>query len=224
MVNVRSKRRGIREGTQRTPLCVLCEYLCVPFRLKLFIKSRSTFVLMLILAIGVVAQTRRRQPVSKPATQQAPKGSPTKYSVFQHSSDKHKSVACNACHKVPTAWTAKRDFPDVADFPNHDACVRCHRQQFFTRQSFAGMGPAICTVCHVRAAPREEGRFAFGKPNVAGQAPKPKDERQFKIEFPHDKHQNVIASLRPRHSANVAGSFIRASFFQPARMDEKKSG
>src|SRR5258707_14198165 len=119
MVNVRSKRKGrkgIRKGTQRTPLCMLCEYLCVPLRLKLFIKSRSTFVLMLILAIGVVAQTRRRQPVSKPVTQQAPKGSRTMYSYFQHSSDKHKRLACNACHKVPTAWTAKSDFQVVADF------------------------------------------------------------------------------------------------------------
>ena len=143
------------------------------------------------------AQTRRRKTVAKPATQQAPKAPLAKYSAFQHSSDKHKSLACNACHKVPTAWTAKREFPDVADFPNHDACVRCHRQQFFTRQSFVGTGPAICTVCHVRAAPREDGRFVFGKPNGAGQATKPKDERQFTIEFPHDKHQNVIASAAP---------------------------
>src|SRR5205085_48034 len=82
-----------------------------------------------------------------------------------HASDKHKSLACNACHKIPTAWSAKREFPDVADFPDHDACVRCHRQQFFTRQSFVGTGPTICTVCHVRAAPREDTRFAFGKPN-----------------------------------------------------------
>ena len=70
---------------------------------------------------------------------------------------------------------------------------RCHRQQFFTRQATIGTGPAICTVCHLRAAPREDRRFAFGKPNSANQTAKPKDERQFKIEFPHDKHQNVIA-------------------------------
>ncbi len=169
------------------------------------------------------AQKRRPKRVSALTTQQpAPRGSATKYSTFLHSSEKHKSLACNACHKVPTEWTAKRDFPDVADFPNHDACVRCHRQQFFTRQAFIGTGPAICTVCHVRAAPREDGRFAFGRPNVTGQVTKPKDERQFTIEFPHDKHQNVIASVRPRSSSNEAVGFIRASFFKPGPLDEKR--
>ena len=197
--------------------------------------KRATIPLLLFaiaLAIGAicprwsaaeVANAQRRRPkrvTSSPA--QAPRGSATKYSAFLHSSEKHKGLACSACHKIPTHWTAKRDFPDVADFPNHDACVRCHRQQFFTRQAFVGAGPAICTVCHVRAAPREDGRFVFGKPNGANQAAKPKDERQFMIEFPHDKHQNVIASLRPRRSANDAVNFIRASFFKPQSVDEKK--
>ena len=155
--------------------------------------------LILWLISGVAAatisagQTRRRVP-SRPATQpQAPRGSAAKYSAFVHASERHKSLACNSCHKIPTAWNAKREFPDVADFPDHDACVRCHRQQFFTGQAFSVTGPAICTVCHLRAAPSQAARFAFGKPNLANQTAKPKDERQFTIEFPHDKHQNVIA-------------------------------
>jgi hypothetical protein len=169
------------------------------------------------------AQKRRPRQVSAATPQQqAPRGSATKYSAFLHSSAKHKSLACNACHKVPTEWTAKRDFPDVADFPNHDACVHCHRQQFFTRQAFSGTGPAICTVCHVRAAPREDGRFAFGKPNVAGQTAKPKDERQFTTEFPHDKHQNVIALLRRHRASEQQPSLVRASFFRANTSDEKK--
>ena len=170
------------------------------------------------------AQKRRSKRVP-PATQQPPRGAAVKYSAFLHSSDKHESLTCNACHKVPTAWTAKRDFPDVAAFPNHDACIRCHRQQFFTRQSFVGTGPAICTVCHVRATPREAGRFVFGKPNGAGQAAKPKDERQFTIEFPHDKHQNVIAWLRnlrsisPSRETIEPARFTRVSF---TRTDENQ--
>src|SRR5256885_9540402 len=120
------------------------------------VRSHARYSLLLIIITGcaiavVAAQTRRRPRVSKPAPQQqAPRGSATKYSAFLHSSDKHKGLACNACHKIPTAWTAKRSFPDVADFPDHDACVRCHRQQFFTRQAMIGTGPTICTVCHVR--------------------------------------------------------------------------
>jgi len=152
------------------------------------------------LAAIVAAQTRRRPPAQKPAAQTQARGSAARYSAFLHSSDKHKSLECNACHKIPTTWTANRAFPDVADFPNHDACVRCHRPQFFTRQAMSGTGPSICTVCHLRAAPREDRRFAFGKPNSANQTAKPRDARQFKIEFPHDKHQNVIAKLQANQS------------------------
>ena len=172
-----------------------------------------------VLAVALIAaQTRSRKRVPKPAAQQAPRGSANKYSSFLHSSSRHQSLSCNACHKVPTEWTAKRVFPDVADFPNHDACVRCHRQQFFTRQAFVATGPAICTVCHVRAAPREDVRFAFGKPNNANQPIKARDERQFSIEFPHDKHQNVIASSGPRQR-RIHSQIVQISFSGP---DDKR--
>jgi hypothetical protein len=189
-------------------------------RLKLILRNRRTiaFLIFAVFAVALTAaQTRQRRRVSKPSTskQQSPRGSAAKYSAFLHSSAKHQSLTCNACHKVPTEWTAKRVFPDVADFPNHDACVRCHRQQLFTRQAFIATGPAICTVCHVRAAPREDGRFAFGKPNSSNQVTKAKDERQFSIEFPHDKHQNVIAALRSMDGLRI----VRASF---SISDDKK--
>jgi cytochrome c553 len=214
-------RKGRRKVRKEESFAFLRDDLCVPLRLRSFMNRHLVLSLILILgAVTASAQTRRRAPAPKPSTQ-APRGSAAKYSAFMHSSDKHQALACNACHKVPTEWTAKRDFPDVADFPNHDACVRCHRQQFFTRQSVVGTGPAICTVCHVRAAPREGARFVFGKPNPAAQATKPKDERQFTIEFPHDKHQNVIASVRPGPGSEMGGSFIRASFFQRMADDQK---
>jgi hypothetical protein len=182
-------------------------------------------ILLLIFACAAAlagAQTRHPKRAPKPSsTTQGPRGSATRYSAFLHSSEKHKSLECNACHKIPTSWTAKRDFPDAADFPDHDACVRCHRQQFFTRQAFAGTGPTICTVCHERAAPREDARFAFGKPNSANQTAKPKAERQFTIEFPHDKHQNVIASLRCGAGKEDKVRLVRASFFGAAADDKK---
>src|ERR1043165_5511204 len=176
-------------------------------------KRIAAIIVLCFCATVVIAQTRRRpRTTTRPKTQtSAPRGAPPKYSAFLHSSDKHKSLTCNECHKVPTGWTAKRDFPDVADFPDHDACVRCHRQQFFTRQAMIGTGPAICTVCHVRAAPREDARFAFGKPNTSAQQAKAKDERQFTIEFPHDKHQNVIAMWHRLQSVGL-GSHHRLKF------------
>jgi len=160
-------------------------------------KSIGLMLIILGCAVGFTSSQTRRRSRTTPAQTQAPRGSAAKYSGFRHPSEKHKSLECNACHKIPTVWTAKRDFPDVADFPDHDSCVQCHRQQFFTRQAFSGTGPAICTVCHLRAAPREDARFAFGKPNNSNQTLKAKEERQFTIEFPHDKHQNVIALFRP---------------------------
>ena len=176
-------------------------------------------IICLTLAAIVAAQRRPRPTARRPvAQQQAPRGSAAKYSAFLHSSDKHKSLECNACHKIPTTWTANRAFPDVADFPDHDACVRCHRAQFFTRQAMTGTGPAICTVCHLRAAPREDRRFAFGKPNSANQTAKPKEERQFRIEFPHDKHQNVIARLRELQSV----SFRSHHRLKSVPQDDKK--
>ena len=219
MVNGESKNRvtqRISQRAQRIFLCVPLRRPLRPLRLILLVTRRLVYVFVPIFAIGAVAisaQTRPRKRVPRPSPQQqAPKGSAAKYSAFLHSSDKHKSLGCNACHKVPTEWTAKREFPDVADFPNHDACVRCHRQQFFTRQAFVATGPAICTVCHVRAAPREEGRFAFGKPNSSNQATKAKDERQFSIEFPHDSHQNVIASTNPAAQPDAGARIVRVSF------------
>src|SRR5438552_4053663 len=124
----------------------------------------SFFLIGVSLAVVAAAQSRRRPRGPRPA---APRGAATRYAEFLHTSDKHKALACNACHKIPTEWSGQRAFPDVADFPDHEACVRCHRPQFFSGQAMIGTGPTICTICHLRAAPREASRFAFGAPNNA---------------------------------------------------------
>jgi hypothetical protein len=101
------------------------------------------------------------------------------YTKFSHSTPKHKAN-CNTCHKPPTKnWTKASSFPDISDFPDHDACVSCHRAQFFR-----GQRPPICTVCHLKTSPRDDARYAFRKPASS---------LQFVIEFPHDRHQDVIA-------------------------------
>jgi len=104
------------------------------------------------------------------------------YSSFSHSTPKHKA-ACNTCHQAPTRnWTKVSSYPDVADYPDHEACVSCHRAQFFK-----GARPQICAVCHSRTSPRDDVRYAFRNPAT---------KLQFLIEFPHDRHQNVIALYR----------------------------
>jgi hypothetical protein len=99
------------------------------------------------------------------------------YSKFSHATPKHKAT-CNTCHKI--------SFPDINDYPSHNACVSCHRPQFFR-----GAKPPICSVCHSKTSPRDEARLAFRNPA---------SKLQFAIEFPHDKHQDVIAMLRFSHA------------------------
>lgn len=130
---------------------------------------------------GVAGQKRGlRRPLKSPA------GKPRiDYSRFSHATKEH-TESCKTCHKTPTPnWQKVRAFPDTADFPDHVACVRCHRPQFFK-----GAQPVICSDCHTKTSPRDAARFDFRNPVRP---------RQFTIEFPHDKHQDVIARLdRPR--------------------------
>ena len=99
------------------------------------------------------------------------------YSDFSHATKKHQA-SCSTCHKIT--------FPDIKDYPNHDECVSCHRPQFFR-----GARPPICSVCHTKTSPRDEARLPFRNPAAT---------RQFAIEFPHDRHQDVIAMLRFSHA------------------------
>ena len=162
------------------------------------------------------AQAQRRN--RRPTRLSSPSPSRIDYSKFSHATEKHKA-ACNTCHKIPSRnWQQAGDFPDVVDYPDHDACVSCHRQQFFR-----GARPVICSICHVKVSPRDEARFAFRNPLT---------QRQFLIEFPHDKHQDVIArtqdppgSLGQLSAVATAPSsvFVRASFNASQVQDKTKT-
>lgn len=138
-------------------------------------------------------RTQRRQTRSTP-----PRKPTIDYSKFSHATKKHQEE-CSTCHKNPTDnWQKVRGLPDVADYPDHETCVSCHRQQFFK-----GARPAICTICHSKVSPRDDVRFAFRNPIGL---------RQFTIEFPHDTHQDVIASLRqPARDEEKTVMFLKAS-------------
>ena len=143
-------------------------------------------------AIGQKRAPRRAAgpPASRPTA--------VDYSRFSHATKKHQD-ACNTCHKVPTSnWRKVRDYPDIADYPDHDSCLNCHRAQFFK-----GAKPVICSVCHSKVSPRDAARFAFRNPAR---------KRQFTIEFPHDKHQDVIAKLFLGSPVEQRPGFVHASF------------
>lgn len=161
----------------------------------------AAFLVTIVIGdFSATAQTRpRRRPVTPTAR--------IAYSRFSHATDKHRG-ACVTCHESPTKdWRKVRDYPDVADYPDHDACVSCHRRQFFK-----GANPQICLVCHLKSSPRDERRYAFRNPAAP---------LQFTIEFPHDKHQDVIARTRrqpaPQEATREPG-FVRAVYLTTARV------
>ncbi len=173
--------------------------------LLLAIACLAISILGLILNESPAAAQRRRprRPVTTPGTTTG-----VDYAHFSHATRKHQG-ACNTCHKVPTInWKKSRDYPDVADYPGHDACVSCHRAQFFK-----GAKPIICSDCHAKISPRDDARFPFRNP--AGR-------RQFVIEFPHDKHQDVIAKLMRGFDSEPSTRFVLASFAGPAADERTK--
>ncbi|HEY0462175.1 MAG TPA: cytochrome c3 family protein [Pyrinomonadaceae bacterium] len=116
---------------------------------------------------------------------------PTRYSEFPHA--KHK-MKCDSCHKFSSAnWKSVRKegaFPDVTDYPRHESCLSCHRQQFFN-----GAKPAICTICHLSGTPQGAPRHPFPNPReIFDQSPKGKSATpDFQISFPHDKHIDIVS-------------------------------
>lgn len=131
---------------------------------------------------------RRRVPANKP---------PVDYSRFSHLTEQHRA-ACSSCHTFPSKnWNEVRKgddaFPDVTEYPQHQACLSCHRQQFFARERPV---PKICSNCHVKATPVDTSRYPF--PSL-GQAflttVKGRDfVSDFRVVFPHEKHADATCT------------------------------
>lgn len=151
--------------------------------------------------------TRRRAP----ARPQRPR---VDYTKFTHSTSAHRKDSCASCHKSPSDnWSQVRErdaaFPDITDYPEHESCLSCHRQQFFR-----GARPAICTVCHTVVSPRSGARHPFANPAAAFARSKKgsSETSEFAINFPHDLHQDVMARAPSRDEPGVR--FVRAAFAQ----------
>jgi LSD1 subclass zinc finger protein len=175
----------------------------------------ATMVFLLLTTFLLLSASHSRAQKRGTPRQRAPRPSQTKaidYSKFSHATTKHQA-ACNTCHKLPSRnWQKVRSYPDISDYPDHDACVSCHRLQFFK-----GAKPVICAVCHTKTSPRDDVRFAFRNPTRP---------HQFSIEFPHDKHQDVIALLQGLPVKSKANPppllFVRASLGFANRMVDDK--
>ncbi|MFN0280288.1 MAG: hypothetical protein ACKVRN_17055 [Pyrinomonadaceae bacterium] len=141
--------------------------------------------------------------------------------VFSHTTAAHregKYQDCKVCHALPTRnWTSPRadkeaPFPDVRDYPfneprtqgSHTTCVGCHQNDFFT--------PSFCIGCHTAAGNKANARNVRAFPN-------PANGTQFVTVFPHDAHQDIIASNERKKDIAV-GHFVLASF-SPIPDDKK---
>ena len=139
----------------------------------------------------------------------------TDYSKFSHEIHQAMDIECSSCHKVPTAnWNKIRDadtaFPDVTDFPTHDSCISCHREQFFK-----GRPPAICSICHKNPSPSDSSRFPFPNPReIYDKTERGKrSESKFEIYFPHATHVDLVSSRDGPSGKSANGArFVKARF------------
>lgn len=194
------------------------------------VKSHSFRAIRLVVfAVGVVfvitlhftdisqAEPQRRPQRSRSQKPKTPPKPKIDYKNFSHTTHVvTQKLACNSCHKVPSKnWNVVRKgdaaFADVTDFPEHSACLECHRTQFFARERPA---PAICANCHIAVTPRDTARWLF--PSL-GDLSDPKLKRrdapsEFAVGFPHDKHIDAIGlNLLPERER---APFINATFQQ----------
>ncbi|HEX8189033.1 MAG TPA: hypothetical protein VF586_11820 [Pyrinomonadaceae bacterium] len=188
--------------------------------------KRRTLTLALLLSAALagvvcvrVSSSAAREPQRRrgstqrrtPARAQRPR---VDYTNFTHSTPGHRKDSCDSCHKSPSDnWARVRGgnaaFPDITDYPEHESCLSCHRQQFFR-----GARPAICSVCHTAVSPRSAARHPFANPAAAfARSEKGRRETsEFAVNFPHDLHQDVMARAPAPGDSGV--SFVRAAFAQ----------
>jgi hypothetical protein len=158
---------------------------------------------ILHLSSGHSAATATASPRPTPAVKTS------KYTEFQHSEKAHQ-MDCGKCHKFPSDnWNKVRAgnaaFPDITDYPKHQSCVGCHKQQFFK-----GTPPKICSICHTNPSPDDSSRHPYPNPReIFDKSPKGKTaESDFVVGFPHDKHIEIVSGIRTQ-PAFINASFVR---------------
>ena len=132
-----------------------------------------------------------------------------RFANFSHAVKQHSRLACSSCHKFPSAnWRSVRKkgeaFPDITDYPKHESCLSCHRQQFFGSPK-----PSICSICHTNPGPRNSSRHAFPNPReVFDKTAKGRQHTSdFAISFPHDKHIEIVSQNESQDATFVNASF-----------------
>jgi hypothetical protein len=165
------------------------------------------------------ATPKPKRSSAKTEAKPTPTPSDAKFSKFTHETHEAMSLTCDACHSVPTSnWNTVRPkdtaFEDVTDYPKHERCIDCHREQFFS-----GKPPTICSVCHTNPSPNDSTRHPFANPReLFDVSPKGKQAASaFEIYFPHDKHIEIVSSVDNRFDLKRSGlSFVNAGYTRRA--------
>ena len=138
------------------------------------------------------------------------------YTDFPHAQKAHQKE-CSTCHTFPspnwkTVRPATEAFPDVTEYPEHQSCVGCHRQQFFK-----GTRPNICTICHIAPSPRGGPRHPFPNPReVFDTSKKAADATSdWSVSFPHDKHVEIVSRTATRRAYLLSVGFVRPEPSRP---------
>ncbi len=160
---------------------------------RLFVLALCLVCAALVLCAARLAPTTAAAPPAEPQQRRAParpqrprtqsnRRPAIDYTKFSHATKGH-FEDCASCHVTDTVPKMTLDKPDIKEYPDHQACIQCHRAQFF-RGPVRGTAPAICADCHVAAAPRNGARFPF---------PKSAAQSQFADLFPHVNHVKSTA-------------------------------
>ena len=114
----------------------------------------------------------------KAARSETPQGSGIDYSKFVHTSQRHASLACNACH-------TRADNSATPKFPGHAACTKCHLAQFVTPNV------PMCVICHSDVKSAAAPLKAFP----------PSFNESFNVKFDHAQH--MTGSARPANGCQA---------------------
>ncbi len=87
---------------------------------------------------ALTTETQRTQSLHRELSMLtgSPQGPDRDYANFKHTSQKHASLACTACHE------RGGDNSATPRFPGHKACTGCHLAQFVTPNV------PMCVICH----------------------------------------------------------------------------
>jgi c(7)-type cytochrome triheme protein len=142
------------------------------------LRTPSIVIALLLAGVGVyvseAAKVKRTGVIyeSLKLSESQPQSPGIDYSRFIHTSQRHASLTCTACH-------SRSDNSATPKFPGHDACTKCHLAQFVTPNV------PMCVICHSdvksAAAPLKAFPVRFNE--------------NFNVKFDHAQHMK--GSARP---------------------------